>query len=156
MNDTNQRKSARKAAAGTPTAAAGTAAVMTAPVMSASPLSVLTRGSFLALTTRPGTGGSHALAAGDLSRGAVQSGLASLANAAATVLGPLLPARMAGLSVNETLHRLDANAHPPTLERGVTAANRVGDALGAITMRMLLAPDDFEASPSATPPSTEI
>src|SRR5262249_17028155 len=83
-------------------------------------------------------------------------GLSSLANAAVSALQPLIPFRMSGLNVNETLHRLDANAHPPTLERGVTSANRIGETLGAMTMRWLLAPDDFEAMPSATPPATDI
>ena len=53
-------------------------------------------------------------------------GLSSLANAAASALQPLISSRMSGLDVNERLHRLDANAHLPSLDRGVTAAYRIG------------------------------
>lgn len=89
--------------------------------------------------------------AGDLPRG-----LSTLASAAMNALQPFLPSRVSGLTVSEPVHRFDANAHLPTLERGVTSANRVGDALGTISMRWLLAPDDFDATPSATPPATDL
>jgi len=157
--DSSQGKPARKAAAaaiatGTPTAMVTISTVLTMPPPPVRPMTVLARSGFLALSTRPAAPGPQGVTA--TAAGAMQSGLATLANAAATVLSPILPARMSALAVSQPLHRLDANVHVATLERGVTAANRVGDALGAITMRMLVAPDDFEATPSATPPATEI
>ncbi len=71
-------------------------------------------------------------------------------------MAPLLPVGISGLDVRENLHRLDANVHAPTLDRGVTSANRIGEVLGTIAMRWLLAPDGYEATPSAAPPPTGI
>jgi hypothetical protein len=115
----------------------------------------LTRSAFVSLCTPPSGGRTTAVSAGVSVAGGLPLGLSSLANAAVSALQPLIPSRMSGLNVDETLHRLDANAHPPALDRGVTIANRIGEALGGITMRWLLAPDDFEATPSATPPATD-
>jgi hypothetical protein len=112
--------------------------------------------SFVSLCTLPKGGRSTAVSAGAPVVGNLPPGLSSLAHAAVSALQPLIPSRLSGLNVDEPLHRLDANAHLPTLERGVTSANRVGEALGAITMRWLLAPDDFEATPSAVPPATDL
>jgi hypothetical protein len=69
---------------------------------------------------------------------------------------PLLPVGMAGLEVRAALHRFDANAYAPSLESGIVADNRTGESLATLAMRWLLAPDDFEATPAATPPGTEI
>ena len=111
---------------------------------------------FVSLCTLPSGGRSTAVSGGAPIVDSLPLGLSSLANAAVNALQPLIPSRLSGLNVNETLHRLDANAHLPTLERGMTSANRIGEALGAITMRWLLAPDDFEATPSAAPPATDL
>ena len=86
----------------------------------------------------------------------LSTGLMTLAGPTAASMVPVLPVRMSGIEVRETLHRLDAEAHAPTQERGVTGANRVGEPLGVLTMRWLVAPDGFEATASAPPPSTEL
>jgi hypothetical protein len=113
----------------------------------------VTRGGFVSLCTPPaGSRPSAVAAAGPV--GDLPLALSSLASAAMNALQPFLPSSTSGLSVKAPLHRFDANVHLPTLERGVTSANRVGEALAAISMRWLLAPDDFEATPSATPPAT--
>jgi hypothetical protein len=111
---------------------------------------------FVSLCTLPTGGRSTAVSGAAAIGGSLPLGLGTLANAAVNALQPLIPSRLSGLNVNETLHRLDANAHLPTLERGMTSANRIGEALGTITMRWLLAPDDFEATPSAAPPATDL
>jgi hypothetical protein len=114
------------------------------------------RGAFISLSTRPAGGRSAAVNPTPFFAADVPLGLSSIANAAVSALQPLIPFRMSGLNVNEPLHRLDANAHLPALDRGVTSANRLGEALGALSMRWLVAPDDFEATPSATPPWTPL
>jgi hypothetical protein len=133
-----------------PSASAGGAAMPPLP----SPVPGLTRYGFVSLCTlaavgRPPAAASDARPVGDLTLG-----LSSLASAAMNALQPFVPSTTAALNVKEPLHRFDANAQLPTLERGVTSANRVGDALATISMRWMLAPDDFEATPSATPPPT--
>jgi hypothetical protein len=130
-------------------------AVLNAPVQGGA---AIARGAFLALCTRSQGGSSEAVMYADNPVGGalLSTGLGALASAAAGALGPLMPVGTSGLNVNEVLHRLDANIYPPTLDRGVSGANRVGEVLGAITMRWLLAPEGFEATPSAAPPPTEI
>jgi hypothetical protein len=86
----------------------------------------------------------------------ISTGIVDLAGVSLTSMVPLLPVGMAGLEVREALHRFDANAYAPSLESGVMADNREGEVLAALTMRWLLAPDDFEATPAVTPPATEI
>ena len=80
--------------------------------------------------------------------------LASVAAAAVPAIGAFLPVSISGLSVSEPLHRFDAEMHAPTLDRGMTGANRIGEALGAASFRWLLAPEGFEATPSSAPPPT--
>lgn len=86
----------------------------------------------------------------------LSTGLLALAGSAATAMVPVLPVRVAGIDVREALRRLDAQARPPTPERGVTAANRIGEPLGFLTLRWLVAPDLFEATASVAPPNTEL
>ncbi len=74
----------------------------------------------------------------------------------AAALASVLPIGLTGLDVRETLHRFDANAHQPSLERGVSVANRVGEPIATLTMRWRLAPDGFDATPGGTPPDTRI
>ncbi|HEX4567239.1 MAG TPA: hypothetical protein VH138_11445 [Vicinamibacterales bacterium] len=121
-----------------------------------SPGPSIARDVFVSLCTRPAGGRSTAVTSGASRGGGLPFSLSSIAHAAGSALQPLLPSRMSGLNVSEALHRLDANAHLPTLDRGVTSANRVGEALGTISMRWLLTPDDFEATPSATPPAIDM
>jgi hypothetical protein len=112
---------------------------------------------YVSLTTI-GVGGSTPIlfASNPVGDALLSTGLLSLAGPTATSMVPLLPVRISGIDVRATLHRFDAAAHPPTTERGVTGANRVGEPLGALTMRWLVAPDGFEATPSAPPPATEL
>jgi hypothetical protein len=86
----------------------------------------------------------------------ISTGIVDLAGASLAAMVPLLPVGVAGFALHEGLHRFDAVACTPSLEAGVVADNRVGEQLGTLAMRWLLAPDGFEASPSSTPPSTEI
>jgi hypothetical protein len=86
----------------------------------------------------------------------LSTGIADAAPRAVAGLSALLPVGLAGISVRETLHRFDANAHLPTLERGIVAANRVGEPLAALSMQWRLAPDDFAATPRAAPPDTPL
>jgi hypothetical protein len=149
-----QGKSNRKPRS-VPDRQAGTAVVAPPATRSVQPL---TRSAFLALCTSPsGTSAEPVLYANNpVGDALLSTGVASFAGAVVGTMAPLLPVGMSGLDVHESLHRLDANPHRPTLDRGVTSANRVGEVLGAISMRWLLAPDEFDAIPSATPPATEI
>ena len=70
-----------------------------------------------------------------------------MAASAVATMAPLLPVGLAGLDIQEPLHRFDANVHLPTLERGVSSANRIGETIGVLTMKWRLAPDGFEMSP---------
>ncbi len=118
----------------------------------------LTRTPFISLCTVPAGATSEPVlyASNPVGDVLLSTGIGSFAGGVVRTMAPMLPVGMAGLDVHESLHRLDANAHLPTLDRGVTSANRVGEVLGAISMRWLLAPDDYEATPSAAPPPTEI
>ncbi len=86
----------------------------------------------------------------------LSTGLMSLAGQTAASIAPLLPVRVCGLDVRETLHRLDADARLPTSESGITSANRIGERLATLTLRWLIAPDGFDATPSMPPPATEL
>jgi hypothetical protein len=134
------------------------AAMVVTPPPAPRPFAPLTRAAFISLCTGPSGQTSEPVLYANNPVGDVllSTGIASLAGAVVSTMAPLLPVGMSGLDVRESLHRLDANAHLPTLDRGVTSANRVGEVLGAISMRWLLAPDQYEATPSATPPATEI
>jgi hypothetical protein len=114
---------------------------------------------YLSLCSRPASDGSTAAifhGSNPVGDALISSGIVDLAGLSLTSMVPLLPVGLAGLDVHEALHRFDANAFAPSLERGAVADNRVGEQLGTIAMRFLLAPDDFEPSPSVTPPGTEI
>ena len=116
-----------------------------------------TRAGYVSLTTI-GAGRSSPILFGSNPVGdaLLSTGLMTLAGATAASMVPVLPVRMSGIDVHETLHRLDADAHAPTPECGITSANRIGEPLGALTMRWLVAPDTFDAMPSAPPPDTEL
>ena len=114
----------------------------------------LARTACVSLCGRPGTGESRPIFAANqpvmdrLTSGALPRMAAALA--------PVLPVGLLGIDVREPLHRFDANAHAPGLERGVSGANRVGEPLGTLAMRWRLVPDGFEATPGSTPPDTEV
>lgn len=152
----DQGRSVRRAK---PANGRGTAeAVIAASPAPARSIETLTRAAFISLCTGPGDAGSEAVlyANNPVGDALLSSSVASFTGAAVSRMAPLLPVGTAGLDVHESLHRLDANAHMPTIDRGVTSANRVGEVLGTISMRWLLAPDDHEATPSAAPPPTEM
>ncbi|MEX1129032.1 MAG: hypothetical protein WEB50_10735 [Vicinamibacterales bacterium] len=158
----SKRKTARAGAGNTtrtPEAAAPPAGIATAPAPFA-PATGLSRGeATLALCSRPSAEGSTTPifhGSNPVGDALISTGLVDLAGPTLTSMVPLLPVGMAGLEVRESLHRFDANAYAPSLESGLAADNRVGEALGSVTMRWLLAPDDFEATPAGTPPATEI
>ena len=117
-----------------------------------------TQPSYVSLCSRPEGGESTPIffASNRVGDALLATGLPRVAPSAVASMASILPVGLSGLEVRETLHRFDANAHLPTLERGVSGANRVGEPLGALTMRWRLAPDEFEPTPGAEPPDTEI
>ncbi|HWF84319.1 MAG TPA: hypothetical protein VG222_05720, partial [Vicinamibacterales bacterium] len=116
------------------------------------------RESFLSLVSRPGSGATTAMFFGSNRVGdaLLSTGIGKIAGSAVAMMSALLPVGLAGLDIHEPLHRLDANVHLPTLERGVSSANRVGEPICLLSMKWRLAPDGFVATPSAMPPDTEI
>jgi hypothetical protein len=63
---------------------------------------------------------------------------------------------MIGVEVNEELHRFDIQVERPTVERGLRAINRLGDAVGKVHIRWMVIPDGFEAAPGREPPPTPL
>jgi hypothetical protein len=113
------------------------------------------RSAYLSLASNGGSGSSPVLfGSNPVGDALVSTGAMTLAGATAMV--PVLPVRVAGVAIRETLYRFGAEALSPATERGVIAANRLGDALGTVTMRWLVAPEGFEATASAPPPHTEL
>ena len=113
---------------------------------------------YVSLCSRPGGGESKPIffASNPMGGALLSTGITGVAASAVASIASFLPVGLSGLEVHETLHRFDANAHLPTLERGVSGANRMGEPIGTLTMRWRLAPDGFEATPEAAPPDTEI
>ena len=118
----------------------------------------VTQSGYVSLSSRPGAGESTPIffANNQVGSALLATGIPRVAAAAVTSMASFLPVGLSGLDVRETLHRFDANAHLPTLERGVSGANRLGEALAILTMRWRLAPDEFEATPGTPPADTEI
>ncbi len=116
------------------------------------------RESFLSLVSRPGSGATTAMFFGSnrVGEALLSTGIGKVAGSAVATMSAVLPVGLAGLDIHEPLHRLDANVHLPTLERGVSSANRVGEPICMLSMKWRLAPDGFVATPSAMPPDTEI
>src|SRR5688500_6542369 len=163
-NDADQKSRRKTARAGaesmtsTPQSAPQ-AGIATAPAPSAPATGLSVGEATLALCSRPSAEGSTTPifhGSNPVGDALISTGLVDLAGPTLTSMVPLLPVGMAGLEVREALHRFDANAYAPSLESGLAADNRVGEPLGSVTMRWLLAPEDFEATPAATPPATEI
>ena len=61
-----------------------------------------------------------------------------------------------GIEVNEQLHRFEVTVEEPTIESGLKAINRVGEAVADVHVEWMLIPDDFEAAPGRIPPPTEL
>ncbi len=118
----------------------------------------LNRAAFLALCSRGGSGLSTPImfSSNRVGGAILSTNIGQAASRAVAGLASVLPVGLTGIEVRETLHRFDANAHLPTLERGISAANRIGEPLATLSMRWRLAPDGFEATPGLTPPDTEI
>jgi hypothetical protein len=130
-----------------------------APVAPAAPAPAADSGdSYLSLGSRPGAGSTTPIFFGSNRAGdaLLSIGIGDVAGGAVATMAPLLPVGVAGLEIREPLHRFDANVHLPTLERGVSSANRVGEPLATLSMKWRLAPDGFEATPSAAVPDTEL
>ncbi len=112
----------------------------------------------LSLCSREGSGQSAPIvfSSSRVGDAILSTGIGQAATRAVAGLASMLPGGLGGIDVRETLYRFDANAHLPTLERGIVAANRVGEPLATLRMRWRLAPDAFEATPAVAPPDTEI
>ncbi len=118
-----------------------------------------TRDVYLSLGSRPAVSattavffGGHRASGRRPANGIAPSG----ASAVTSSIAALLPAGLTGLDIHEPLHRFDANLHPPTLERGVSSANRIGETIALLSMKWRLVPDGFETSPEAPLTATEI
>ncbi|HEY2150595.1 MAG TPA: hypothetical protein VGH34_07300 [Vicinamibacterales bacterium] len=124
----------------------------------AAPVLAETREVYLSLASRPAVSATTAVFFGGhrVSGGRASSGIASSAAPAIASTPVLLPAGLTGLDIHEPLHRFDANLHPPTLEGGVSSANRVGETIALLTMKWRLVPDGFETSPETPLTATEL
>jgi len=69
---------------------------------------------------------------------------------------PRDPRSLIGIEANEELHRFEINVEEPTIEGGLKATNRVGEAVADVYFKWMLIPDDFEAAPGRVPPPTEL
>ena len=94
------------------------------------------RDAYVTLTSRPGAGATTPiLFSGNRVGDAVLStSIGRMAGSAVAGMSALLPVGLSGLEVHEPLHRFDANMHLPTLERGISSANRVGEPLGMLSL----------------------
>jgi hypothetical protein len=94
----------------------------------------------------------------------LESGMMPLVARLGNVVGPewldriaqAMPIAMIGVEVNEEMHRFDVRALPPDGSSGVRAANAVGEAIGNVQMKWMVAPDDFEPALGRVPPPTPL
>jgi hypothetical protein len=93
----------------------------------------------------------------------IESGMMPVFAKMADVLGPageglmtVMPIEMIGVEVHEELHRFDIEGQAPDPQRGVRAGNRVGEHIAAVTMRWMIAPDDFVPALDKVPPPTAL
>jgi hypothetical protein len=70
------------------------------------------------------------------------------------LLIPGLEFLITAVEVNEELHRFEVRVGEPTVERGVRAADRVGEPVANVHIRWTPIPEDFEAAPGKMPPTT--
>jgi hypothetical protein len=82
--------------------------------------------------------------------------VADALGSAGEVLMNVMPIEMIGVEVHEELHRFDIQGLPPDLEHGIRASNQVGEHIAAVTMRWMIAPDDFEPAIDKVPPPTAL
>jgi hypothetical protein len=61
---------------------------------------------------------------------------------------------MIAVEVNEELHRFEIKVEEPVPNKGMRAANRVGEAVANVHIRWTPMPEDFEAAPQKQPPAT--
>ena len=69
---------------------------------------------------------------------------------------PRNPKSLIGIEAKEELHRFDILVEQPELDKGIRAANRVGEPVGSVQVKWVLMPEDFEAGPGRVPPPTEL
>jgi len=93
----------------------------------------------------------------------IESGMMPMFAKMADVLGPageglmtVMPIDMIGVEVHEELHRFDIAGQAPDGQRGVRAGNRVGEHIASVTMRWMIAPDDFVPVLDKVPPPTAL
>jgi hypothetical protein len=92
------------------------------------------------------------------------SGAVPVMGAIGALVGPRLlepltgamPLSLIGVDVHQRLHRLEVRGVVPDRRRGVRASNTVGESFGTLSMRWMLAPDDFEPVVGQTPPPTPL
>jgi hypothetical protein len=61
-----------------------------------------------------------------------------------------------GLQLCDYLHRLNVITIPPTEDHPIVPANAVGESIGSLHHRLMLAPDDFVGLPGLEPPPTPL
>jgi hypothetical protein len=61
--------------------------------------------------------------------------------------------RLFGVDVNEMLHRFELRTAAPD-RTGFQHENRIGEAIGRVHIRWMVAPDNFDAAPGLVPPPT--
>ena len=93
----------------------------------------------------------------------LESGLMPLFGTVAEALGSageglmnVMPIEMIGVEVNEELHRFDIQGQMPDLAHGVRASNQVGEHIAAVTMKWMIAPENFEPAIDKVPPPTAL
>jgi len=69
---------------------------------------------------------------------------------------PRDPRALIGIEARKEVHRFDVIVEEPTIESGLKAINRVGEAVAHLQFELRLIPDDFEAAPGRIPPPTEL
>ncbi len=70
------------------------------------------------------------------------------------LLIPGLSFLMVAVEVNEDLHRYEVKVEEPTIDKGLRAANRIGERVANVRIRFTPMPEDFEAAPGKYPPPT--
>ncbi len=94
----------------------------------------------------------------------LESGAVPAMGAIGSLVGPHLleplasamPLSLIGVEVHERLHPLEIRGTVPDQRRGVRASNAVCKPFGTLSMRWMLAPDDFEPVVGLTPPPTPL
>ena len=69
---------------------------------------------------------------------------------------PTNPSLLIGMKVYEEMHRFEIEESVPCRNKGLRAANRVGQPVAKINIDWRVIPDDFVAAPDRLPPPTEL